>query len=1050
MSGEGQTGLSGSAQAEAARERMQEKSFRTWMNMHLAKHKMAITDITTDFADGIRLIKLVETISEETLGKYHKNPVSKIQKVENLNLPIKYINSFVASVGIRNEYSAENILDEDKAFILGMIWTLILRFSINEISEGEMTAKEGLLLWAKKKVKEGSNGTVEITNFHTSWQNGMAFNALINAFRPDLLDAACGGFSTLNKDKKLENLNQAFDLADSKLNIPKILDAEDMVSMRPDEKSVMTYVSMFWKEFAANKRKNLAGERIADVVRREQALEDMSAQYVTAAEELARWVQGKIEQFSKEPEANSSEEAESELLSFLQYGRTDKPKKHGDMLELQALASSIETRLSALGRQFNPPEHVSLPKMQKWWEELTEKEIQYEDKLKAKMKSLKRVELLIKLFNSKATKLEDWMATKSAWLQVRHKILRVSVVDGEMAPRLSRAASGSSVLGPSLSQRASDENIAPSGTKSKSVSISEDAKPESRNKSTSILDNVTSFFRQGSKKMDKDLVADGADSGLAETSKAKNAPTPAVTFMADEVNALKSDAPKSKSMRGGSGFVRATSMTAQEQQDKLIAEAERTAESPDGGLDSASKVQAKLNMFAAYEDELKGRETTIDKLTELVEKAVEAGCPPFRQFSLQNRVVNIKEQMDGLKEAGAEYKEGLEVELQRQLRLEEMRVNFAKQAEALNRWVEESMDVLTEVLQADSVAAAQTEMETLKTFELELTTKQKDALELAEFAQNMRDEGIVSNPYCRFSLTQLQESMRELEEAAASRKERLEAALGQQQEFDAKKKAFAEQAGDIAAKVAGEKEQVDGISKSVGSIPQDDPAAIARGKEGLAQLEEMGSLANRERRAALLAPAQEINDWLVEAGELDNPYTRETVASLKTQVEVLETLLRDKQSFIEAQITRAQADISPEQYAEIKTNFKHFDTHTDGFLNKDEFGAVLKSLDLELTPEEEEKTFAKFAKDEGGKTGINLESFTTFMLQQLKAKDTVDALLDAFATVAGGRDYITAEDLHSALPPEEAKFLLSRMDGLDLGLDYKTFANKVFGIMRNS
>ena len=32
----------------------------------------------------------------------------------------------------------------------------------------------------------------------------------------------------------------------------------------------------------------------------------------------------------------------------------------------------------------------------------------------------------------------------------------------------------------------------------------------------------------------------------------------------------------------------------------------------------------------------------------------------------------------------------------------------------------------------------------------------------------------------------------------------------------------------------------------------------------------------------------------------------------------------------------------------------------------------------------------------------------------------------------------------------QAKFLLSRMDGLDLGLDYKTFANKVFGIMRNS
>ena len=202
-------------------------------------------DLTTDFGDGIKLIKLVENISEETLGKYHKNPTSRIQKIENINLPIKYINSFVASIGIKNTYSAENIIDQDKQFILGMVWTLtshphprhhplglqllprhrrrrhlrhpnptpnpnphqvwtlILRFSINECSEGDMTAKEGLLQWAKKKVAEGSNGTVDVTNFHTSWQNGMAFNALINAFRPDLLN-----FESLKATNKLDNLNQ--------------------------------------------------------------------------------------------------------------------------------------------------------------------------------------------------------------------------------------------------------------------------------------------------------------------------------------------------------------------------------------------------------------------------------------------------------------------------------------------------------------------------------------------------------------------------------------------------------------------------------------------------------------------------------------------------------------------------------------------------------------------------------------------------------------------------------------------------------------------------
>jgi len=40
--------------------------------------------------------------------------------------------------------------------ILGMVWCLILRYSVAEISEGDLTAKEGLLLWAQKKVAEGS------------------------------------------------------------------------------------------------------------------------------------------------------------------------------------------------------------------------------------------------------------------------------------------------------------------------------------------------------------------------------------------------------------------------------------------------------------------------------------------------------------------------------------------------------------------------------------------------------------------------------------------------------------------------------------------------------------------------------------------------------------------------------------------------------------------------------------------------------------------------------------------------------------------------------
>ena len=54
---------------------MQKKTFTAWVNSHLKREGMEVEDLSKDFGDGVKLIKLIETISEETLGKYHKNPV---------------------------------------------------------------------------------------------------------------------------------------------------------------------------------------------------------------------------------------------------------------------------------------------------------------------------------------------------------------------------------------------------------------------------------------------------------------------------------------------------------------------------------------------------------------------------------------------------------------------------------------------------------------------------------------------------------------------------------------------------------------------------------------------------------------------------------------------------------------------------------------------------------------------------------------------------------------------------------------------------------------
>jgi hypothetical protein len=62
-------------------------------------------------------------------------------------------------------------------------------------------------------------------------------------------------FDSLKKDDPKGNLKLAFDVAESKLGISKLLDIEDLVDVaRPDERSVITYVSQYYHVFSSNRK----------------------------------------------------------------------------------------------------------------------------------------------------------------------------------------------------------------------------------------------------------------------------------------------------------------------------------------------------------------------------------------------------------------------------------------------------------------------------------------------------------------------------------------------------------------------------------------------------------------------------------------------------------------------------------------------------------------------------------------------------------------------------------------------------------------------------
>ncbi|PAA46340.1 hypothetical protein BOX15_Mlig013263g8 [Macrostomum lignano] len=387
------------------RENVQKKTFTKWLNAHLNQDGIKIDDLYIDLRDGKTLLKLLEALTGERLPRPTKGKM-RIHCLENVDKALGFLTE--QCVHLEN-LGAHDIVDGNGRLTLGLLWTVILRFQIQDVvvdrPDGAMTetrqAKDALLLWCQMKTAGYNN--VNVRNFTTSWRDGLAFNALI---RPDLID-----YNTLSKAQPVENLQNAFQVAEDRLGLAQLLDPEDVNVEHPDEKSVMTYVVTYYHYFSKVKEETVQAKRLKKVLAEAEHSDDLIAQYEKLTSDLLDWIEQTIELLNDRTLANSVSGVQAQLQSFSNYRTVEKPPKFTEKGNLEIQLFTIQQKMRANNqRPYFPKEEKMVSEINKAWERLEKAEHAREIALRDELIRQEKLEQLAARFDRKAGMRETWLA----------------------------------------------------------------------------------------------------------------------------------------------------------------------------------------------------------------------------------------------------------------------------------------------------------------------------------------------------------------------------------------------------------------------------------------------------------------------------------------------------------------------------------------------------------------------------------------------------------------------------------------------------------------
>ncbi|VDP97249.1 unnamed protein product [Trichobilharzia regenti] len=302
----------------------------------------------------------------------------RIHQLENINRALDFLSEEGAHL---ENVGAQDIVDGNPRLTLGLIWTIILHYQVQDIivkesdETGEVRhAKDALLLWCQ--LKTAGYPQVEIVDFTKSWRDSLAFAALLHRHYPNLID--------FDEIRCIENsqvrLEIIFQQAYLHLGIPILIESKDFIqTCWLEERCVLTLVATWYRCLTTSHSAQLSCERVTKVIQQSLAISHRIFEYMKQTKRWLKWcsVNNKLlnqllVKLNATDAIRNELDVKQELQNLLSWRQKEKAEKMSDLVQLETLLSEIHTsQLAASHRLFKPPNGLHLNDLEESWKSLT-------------------------------------------------------------------------------------------------------------------------------------------------------------------------------------------------------------------------------------------------------------------------------------------------------------------------------------------------------------------------------------------------------------------------------------------------------------------------------------------------------------------------------------------------------------------------------------------------------------------------------------------------------------------------------------------------------